>query len=318
MGERTKIEWAHHTFNPWYGCQKVGPGCDHCYAEAWAKRSGLVKWGPGAERRRSSPANWRKPLQWNRRSQIAHDAWQHGIELTGGNEKELLARGFVKPERPRVFCASLADVFDNAVPADWRMDLFSLIAQTPYLDWLLVTKRVGNVMPMCSRDSLMFDMLSSRVWLGITVCNQQEADRDIPKLLQIPAKVRWLSMEPLLGPVDISEWIDPDYFTGCADDGIKALHWVVAGGESGSNARPMHSGWARSLRDQCQGAGVPFFFKQWGEYSEDLQHGLNTGVFAPIRYYQFADGVIVERVGKKYSGRMLDGILHEAYPERCQ
>ena len=120
MAENTKIEWADHTFNPWTGCTKVGPGCDHCYAEGWAKRSGQVQWGHGAARRRTSEANWKQPMRWNA------EAERIGV-------------------RYRVFCASLADVFDNEVPAEWRADLFDLIAKTPNLDWLLVTKRVGNV-----------------------------------------------------------------------------------------------------------------------------------------------------------------------------
>lgn len=241
MAENTKIEWANHTFNPWFGCQKVGPGCDHCYAEGWAKRSGLVQWGPGADRRRSSEANWRKPIKWNRQSEIQHNAWQAFKEAHPGlTDAQLVDAGFSKPERPRVFCASLADVFDNAVPDAWRMDLFSLIAKTPYLDWLLVTKRVGNVMRMCSGDGLMFDMIADRVWLGVTICNQEEADRDIPKLMRIPAKVRWLSMEPLLGSVDLSQWLDIiQYEDGAAwmRRNIGHLHdmldWVVVGGESG-------------------------------------------------------------------------------------
>ncbi|MBP7649541.1 MAG: phage Gp37/Gp68 family protein [Phenylobacterium sp.] len=289
MGENTKIEWAHHTFNPWYGCQKVGPGCDHCYAEGWAKRSGLVQWGPGTERRRSSPANWRKPLVWNA------EAERLGV-------------------RYRVFCASLADVFDNAVPTAWRMDLFSLIAKTPHLDWLLVTKRVGNVLPMCSGDGLMFDMLWQRVWLGITVCNQAEADRDIPKLLQVPAKVRWLSMEPLLGPVVI-----PGVFLKRLDwgegqkewpDGAGVIDWIVCGGESGPKARPIHGDWARSLRDQCAAAGVPFLFKQWGEWLPAGQDG--NPEHDPFEI-NASDSPV--RIGKAAAGRLLDGSLHDGYPE---
>ncbi len=301
MGDNTKIEWAHHTFNPWYGCQKVGPGCDHCYAEGWAKRSGLVQWGAGAERRRSSPANWNNPLKWNA------EAERLGI-------------------RYRVFCASLADVFDNAVPTAWRMDLFSLIAKTPHLDWLLVTKRVGNVIPMCSGDGLMFDMIADRVWLGVTICNQAEADRDIPKLLQIPAKVRWLSMEPLLGHVDLENIVVS------VDDGenfaIEELDWVVAGGESGPKARPMHPTWVHNLRNQCKAAGVPFLFKQWGEWapadaiSDDEGRKLEEQWLTVFgRTLDPSEGVdifkgdeVVYRAGKKHTGRLLDGVLHDGYP----
>ena len=120
MGDNTKIEWAHHTFNPWVGCTKVSPACDNCYAEGWAKRSGMVQWGPHAERRRTSEGNWRQPLKWNA------EAERLGV-------------------RYRVFCSSLADVFDNAVPVQWRIELMKLICETRHLDWLLLTKRPQNV-----------------------------------------------------------------------------------------------------------------------------------------------------------------------------
>lgn len=336
MAENTKIEWANHTFNPWFGCQKVGPGCDHCYAEGWAKRSGLVQWGPGTDRRRSSEANWRKPIKWNRQAEIQHNAWQAFKDSHPGlTDAQLVEAGFAKPERPRVFCASLADVFDNAIPDAWRMDLFSLIAKTPYLDWLLVTKRVGNVMRMCSGDGLMFDMIADRVWLGVTICNQEEAERDIPKLMQIPAKVRWLSMEPLLGPVDLSQWLDLiQYEDGAAwmRRNIGHLHdmldWVVVGGESGPHARPMNPDWAYELRDQCDAADVPFLFKQWGEWATSGNRAFGT-VKGEIRHIRSdgsfwgddlpedenADVLTVVKVGKAAAGRLLGGVQHDGYPK---
>ena len=266
MAENTKIEWADHTFNPWTGCTKVSPACDHCYAEGWAKRSGHVKWGSGQPRRRTSDANWRMPLKWNREA-----------ERTG--------------VRPRVFCASLADVFDNEVPCEWRRDLFDLIRRCENLDFLLLTKRIGNAKTMMA-DALHLESSANRdgriwplpnVWIGATIVNQAEADRDIPKLLDVPARVRFLSMEPLLGPVDLTHIEvfggDAEIFplkgtTDCVDDegaptdDVPALDWVIVGGESGPGARPMHPDWARSLRDQCEAAGVPFLFKQWGEWGE--------------------------------------------------
>ena len=325
MAENTKIEWAHHTFNPWIGCTKVGPGCDHCYAEGWAKRSGLVQWGPGAERRRTSDANWRKPLKWNA-------------------EAERLGVRF------RVFCASLADVFDNEVPAEWRADLFDLIGKTPSLDWLLVTKRIGNAKTMMA-DALHLNpaALSNgqiwplpNVWLGITVVNQAEADRDIPKLLQTPAAVRFLSVEPMLGQVSfrwMPAWpenkanraLNP---AGGTDhlDGLRRLDWVIVGGESGPKARPMHPQWARDIRDQCEAAGVPFLFKQWGEFAnaEAASVPLNTayeskaggwvsktGTFllGEAAFPSRAEDLHVFRVGKKAAGRLLDGCEHNGSPE---
>jgi protein gp37 len=177
----TKIEWCHHSFNPWIGCTKVSPACDNCYAEKSmpAKLQG-VTWGAGQPRKRTSEANWKQPIKWNA------EAERLGV-------------------RYRVFCASLSDVFDNAVPGQWRADLFQLIEDTPHLDWLLLTKRIGNAESMindaCSDIMRSWREPWSNVWLGATICNQKEAYRDIPKLLAVPAVKRFLSMEPLLGPV---------------------------------------------------------------------------------------------------------------------
>lgn len=340
MSENSNIEWTDHTFNPWEGCQKVGPGCDHCYAETRNARFGggtAINWGPGAPRRRTSASNWNKPLAWN----AAHDAF-------------FAAHG----RRQRVFCASLADVFDNEVDTAWRMDLFSLIAQTPNLDWLILTKRIGNVMKMCSGDGLMFDMICSRVWLGATIVNQEEADRDIAKLLAVPARVRFLSMEPLLGPVDLCNIPHPLRAKGAdwvrlqalATNGIgEGINWVIVGGESGPGARPMHPDWARDLRAQCAAAGVPFLFKQWGEwrpamtFAEATNHPMivtNRAVkatteaakmFIPMsgcfhmqhQVESMLDGsgeyahldCSVFKAGKKAAGRLLDGVQHDGYPE---
>lgn len=288
MNANTKIEWADHTFNPWTGCTKVSPACDHCYAEGWAKRSGFVQWGAGAERRRTSESNWNQPLKWNA------EAESLGI-------------------RYRVFCASLADVFDNEVPRQWRQDLFDLILATPHLDWLLLTKRIGNAARMLQdiseqRGALMdasdrYKPLPN-VWIGATICNQEEADRDIPKLLEVPAAVCFLSMEPLLGPVDLTNLM--------AD-------WVIVGGESGHGARPMHPDWVRSLRDQCAAAGVPFLFEQWGEWAPDRDIADDGSPFHDVFRRNAAceiceKGERVFRVGKQRAGRLLDGVQHDGFP----
>lgn len=253
MSENSKIEWCDHTFNPWLGCTKVSPGCDHCYAEQLMDtRMHRARWGAGQPRVRTSATNWREPVKWNAR-----------------HAEFFVANG----RRQRVFCESLADVFDNAIDPAWRRDLFDLIVDTPNLDWLLLTKRIGNVQQMVQAATLC-DFLPSNVWLGATIVNQEEADRDIPKLLAVPARVRFLSMEPLLGPVDISRHLD--YCEKLDKHGISrraggqhikcdkhcGISWVIAGGESGAGARLMHPDWARSLRDQCSAAGVPFFMKQ--------------------------------------------------------
>jgi len=312
MSDTTGITWADSTFNPWMGCTKVSPGCDHCYAERDTARFKQVEWGPGAPRKRTSEGNWKKPMQWERE-----------------HEKFFAEHG----HRRRVFCASLADVFDNEVDPQWRMDLFSLIAQTPNLDWLILTKRIGNVIPMCSGDGLMFDMIRERVWLGISVVNQAEADRDIPKLLAVPAAIRWLSMEPLLGPVHIGMYLSRTNMPGFNimpgfRDPLPGIDWVVIGGESGKDARPMHPDWARNLRDQCQAAAVPFFFKQWGEWvptepkaGEDLGGDMRKGIVRFVQVNREPDGrflkgdAIMRRVGKHVAGDLLDGVQHHAFPK---
>ncbi|WP_354678553.1 phage Gp37/Gp68 family protein [Cupriavidus plantarum] len=306
MSENSKIEWTDHTFNPWIGCTKVSPGCDNCYAEQMMdKRMHKVEWGPRGVRVRTSAANWREPIKWNARH--ASFFAEHG-------------------RRQRVFCASLADVFDNAVSPVWRGDLFNLIEQTPNLDWLLLTKRIGNVKAML--EQLGLSEMPENVWLGATIINQEEADRDIPKLLATPARVRFLSMEPLLGPVDLSRhlwkccgnrvpghpgdgWMQPpDPPECCGDVEPAGLHWVIAGGESGQNARPIHPDWARSLRDQCEAAGVPFMFKQWGEWLGAGQDGAYD--HDPV---ELNASDAPARVGKKAAGRLLDGRQHDGFPE---
>ncbi|WP_321817851.1 MULTISPECIES: phage Gp37/Gp68 family protein [unclassified Paraburkholderia] len=290
MAENSSIEWTDHTFSPWIGCAKVSPGCDHCYAEQLMdKRLRKVAWGPSETRLRTSSTNWRQPLQWN----AAHATF-------------FAANG----RRQRVFCSPLADVFDNAVDPAWRVDLFRLIAKTPNLDWMLLTKRVGNARAMlndvveelsCGLNT--WDELAwPGVWIGATIVDQNEADRDIPKLLQTPAHVKFLSMEPLLGPVDIGDYLKPGwpncatgfvqgeryeagYCGTCAGHVSDPIHdpakhdfvdWVIVGGESGPHARPMHPAWAEGLRDQCADADVPFLFKQWGEWASTSDLGEHT------------------------------------------
>lgn len=308
MGADTKIEWAHHTFNPWTGCTKVGPGCDHCYAEGWAKRTGGPAWGAGQDRRRTSAANWRQPLRWNA------EAERLGV-------------------RYRVFCASLADVFDNEVPTEWRNELFELIKATPSLDWLLLTKRISNAKKMLpsatsAEHADLFGELFPNVWIGATITSQAEADRDIPKLLAVPVAKRFLSMEPLLGPVDLSQAMS-GFMQDFAAMGSAYLDWVIVGGESGPGARPMHPDWARSLRDQCQAAGVPFLFKQWGEWHPAMgdtsqarlavskHHGGDTFKIEPgehPRMFAMLDRAQMHRIGKKAAGRLLDGVEHNGRP----
>lgn len=314
MAENTKIEWAHHTFNPWEGCQKVGPGCDNCYAEARNARFAggrAINWGAGAPRRRTSAANWAMPVKWNKQAQAAGT-------------------------RFRVFCASLADVFDNEVDPAWRDDLFRLIEATPHLDWLLLTKRIGNVGKMLPVP-FDFERMYPNVWIGATIVNQTEADRDIPKLQAVPARVRFLSIEPLLSMVDLRPFLtiwdlqrvrEGEPYPECQD--LHPIDWVIVGGESGPNARPMHPDWARGLRNQCLIYRVPFLFKQWGEYSleydrdrDDPDYRRCDRVTAqPGRWINIAGGHgfngdrvhYAAKVGKKAAGRLLDGRTWDGVP----
>lgn len=259
MAEHTEISWAHSTFNPWIGCTKVSPGCDHCYAEVLDRnrfsrtlpdavlvgreiqRPQVIHWGPGAPRHRTSESNWNLPRKWNRQAEASGQPW-------------------------RVFCASLADVFDNEVPPAWRWDLFDLIRETQHLTWMILTKRIGNAEEMlpggwyCHGAPWDARCLGPypNVWLGITVVNQEEADRDIPKLLAVPAAVRWLSCEPLLGPLDLRR-----YLVDRRPESPR-VDWVIVGGESGKDARPMRQSWALDVRNDCRSHSVPFHFKQWG------------------------------------------------------
>lgn len=245
MGE-TSIEWVTrngvqgYSWNPWWGCQRVSPGCGlgksvgGCYAETFSKRLGLKIWGPQAPRRHFGSDHWNKPRVWHRKA---------ARERT----------------RPLVFCASMADVFEDRDDLlDDRAALFKLIGDTPRLIWLLLTKRPQNIKRMVPWG----DRWPENVWIGTTVEDQKRADERIPILLDVPARVRFLSCEPLLERVDLKleEWNDP-----CAAPcGVEPseIHWVIVGGESGHGARPMHDEWVRFLRDQCSAAGVSFFFKQ--------------------------------------------------------
>lgn len=306
MGENSKIEWTDHTFNPWTGCTKVSPACAHCYAEAWAKRTNIVKWGDSAERRKTSEGNWRQPLKWS-------------------------AEAARSGERKRVFCASLADVFeDREEIAPWRRELFSLIYQTPHLDWLLLTKRPENIVRLsskCVNKSSLGWRLPKNIWLGTTV-ESQEYNTRIHHLLNCRAIAEgplFLSCEPLLGPLNLSAYLTTKFIDSGGYSDCAQLDWVIAGGESGTHARPMNPEWVRSLRDQCVQAKVPFHFKQWGEWVPTASVGFGdsprakTHVFdtgktietygGPVPY-----GVEMRRIGKKIAGRLLDGKEWNEYP----
>lgn len=238
----TTIAWCDYTFNGWIGCEKVSPACRSCYAsvDTYARVSasrGLPLWGPDSTRHVTSVANWRKPLAWDRKS-----------------------ASMTSDHKPRVFAHSLSDVAEDRRDLDEpRAWLSELIRRTPNLQWLLLTKRPENLRRLVPEDILL------RCWVGTTAEDQQRADERIPHLLATPAAVRWVSVEPQLGPIDLSIYLARGVIEAKpGDDDYDALQWVVQGGESGPRARPFDLAWARGLRDQCKAAGVAFFMKQLG------------------------------------------------------
>lgn len=321
MGEKSKIEWCDHTFNPWTGCTKIAPGCANCYAETRRARYGFDEWGPGKPRKRTSATYWKQPLKWNREAEKAG-------------------------KRAKVFCASLADVFDPEAPFEWRDDLFALIRQTPYLDWLLLTKRPENALDWLREEYQGYTLRGDpdysnppypNLWLGVSIANQADADRNIPILLKVPSAIRFISAEPLIGPVSVpgfnavTSWcpickaIVPDDLVNmhrhagvdlmaefditkhCV--GVNAmLNWVIVGGESGPGARPCDVAWIRSIVQQCKAADVPCFVKQVGSnvidrndvgwdatthrYTDDPENGDLAG--KPVQPEAWPDHVIAE------------------------
>ena len=293
MAETSAIEWTDATVNFWWGCRKVGPGCDHCYAETWAARFGIPDYDASGVRRKIKGA-----VALIRKLQRGADKFEaeHG-------------------RRRRVFIQSMSDFFDNEVDPAWREEAWEEIMAADRLDIQLVTKRISNVPKMIR------DRWPAHVGLMVTVVNQDEADRDIPRLLQLKGArgIPWvgLSIEPMLGAIDLTALqIDrgdamtwnclTDEWSGFREPwGVPVIDWVIVGGESGSNARPLQVAWVWSLRDQCAAAGTPFFFKQWGAWHADAMaytdvHGRNP----PPKM----------KIGVKRAGRIVAGRTHDEFP----
>ena len=382
MAENTGIEWTDHTFNPWQGCSKVSPACTNCYAMELVNRYGGDFLG---RRVVAAESGWKKPLKWNREAERLIDASYHNHRFAEDLDVEL-----IEPQRPRVFCASLADIFEDysgqmshssGIPM-WRMHkpnghehqwgaghvlddpnsgtpltmsdvrrrLFQLIDATPNLDWLLLTKRPENIGRFWfDPDSLNGFPHRPNVWLGTTVENQQQADKRIPELLKCRdlSPVLFLSCEPLLGPVDLTRCVlsksdapsrgKPDCsinalqgWYGTSSDERAKIDWVIVGGESGKEARPMHPDWVEDLRRQCGAARVPFFFKQWGEWLPGTNFGRDEGNYNETSIGTFPESkhethrwneddchheeLVSVKVGKKKAGRLLDGKEYSEFP----
>lgn len=303
MSKDSKIEWTDHTLNFWWGCVKVSPGCEHCYAETLSKRYGRDIWGPAktTERYRTK-GPWKDVRRW---------------------EKEAAADGI----RRRVFCQSMSDFFeDHPQLTDWRIEACEILESLRWLDVQLLTKRPENILRMVPSSWL--ERWPAHIWIGTSVENQEQADKRIPHLLAVPAAIRFLSIEPMLGPVDLTcvsdgnAIVDPTGYNylnvlqgfSFESDGeysgrTPRVSWVIVGGESGHGARPMHPEWARSIRDQCRAAGTPYFFKQWGEYTPYYEAVNEREKRIELRQLPLGPNgeARFRRVGKKAAGRLLDG-----------
>ena len=300
MAETSHIEWTDATVNYWWGCTKVGPGCDGCYAEAWDYRLGGSHWGIGVPRRKIASAG--ATLARLQRQADRFEA-EHG-------------------RRQRIFMSSMSDLFDNEVPAEWRREAFADAEASDRLDIQFLTKRVTNV-PKMVPDHWQTDW-PKHIGLMITVVNQEEANRDIPRLLELERRfcLPWvgISAEPLLGPLNLQPY-------------VHGIDWVIVGGESGANARIMHPDWPRQIRDDCARAGAAFFFKQWGEWcprqpfvrNRETRLVLNDGrVFGDVHQAMNAEWTdnpatpfamtVMTKLGKKKAGRVLDCCTHDEFP----
>ena len=283
MAKDSRIEWTHHTFNPWWGCVKVSAACDNCYAEAWAKRLGSDVWGVKSDRRFFGDAHWKEPLKWNA------EAEKEGV-------------------RRRVFCASMSDVFEkNPILVPHRQRLLDLIQLTPNLDWLLLTKRVHGVRKLLPKGY----EFPTNVWLGATVENQEVADKMIKYLLNFDSpSVRFLSCEPLLGRLNLQRYLTKNAIGTRVD-------WVIAGGESGANSRPMNPSWPIEIQKQCSEAGVPFHFKQWGHWAPiEL---VRDAIKKSTRIERVESGkyetISLAAIGKGKAGRNLAGQYWDQFPK---
>jgi protein gp37 len=327
MSATSQIEWTDATWNPLVGCTKVSPGCDNCYAETQIN----TRFHPAAL------AKGGKQLE----------AFPAPFDQVSIRPDRFLIQPLHWETPRRVFVNSLSDLFHDDVPDEFIAKVFAVMALAKQHTFQLLTKRHGRMRSLLNSDAF-WALVSEReqdftyptggsewfwdgqplpnVWLGVSVENQQWANVRIPVLLDTPAAVRFLSCEPLLGPIDLNRAIEPNFARGGWKD-LSRLHWVIAGGESGPGARPLHPDWARSLRDQCVAAGVPFLFKQWGNWAPagmrydttDRTHlvqldGRDRGIPWCGWKLDQPTAAAMHRSDKRAAGRELDGRTWDEYP----
>lgn len=331
MGQKTGIEWTEATWNPIRGCSRVSEGCRHCYAETVANRfkgpgepyEGLIakggQWNGEVkllEHKLAEPCRWSKPrmIFVNSMSDLFHPAVS--FETIAGIFGIIAAASWhtfqALTKRPQRMFEFFQWIDQHPERKDFDSPQARSQLGTDHWIPFFLAQKASKLLPD-GGAGLTVDIKGcwplDNLWLGVSVEDQATANHRIPQLLNTPAAVRWISAEPLLGPVDLSSLPYPSKVSG-------NLHWVVVGGESGTHARPMHPDWARNLRNQCQSAGVPFLFKQWGEWLPVL--GQSEGVPIRGRTHSFEDGTFMGWVGKKHAGRRLDGRIWDEYPEAAQ
>lgn len=352
----TKIEWADHTFNPWRGCAKVSPACQNCYAEVLSRRNPAMLgiWGQHGTRVLAGNDSWRKVKQWDADAKSkgikykvfcasfadVFEDWQGPVVSHKGEQMHVPVHSHQLGSKwiPESDCNSGEPPLTMA---HVRQALFDLIDETPNLIWLLLTKRPHNILRLMPGTGWLDAEtqaipVRNNVWFGTTVENQATANERIPELLKVPARLRFLSCEPLLEEVkiaDVSGWGNAGKWWGGTVLGPAGIGWVITGGESGSEARPMHPEWAFSLRDQCRDANVPFFFKQWGEWYPAPDHFIESIKAKPqpkiplalagqpisLRHNGYDVRKVGEqhmmRIGKNMAGRLLYNKEYNEFPE---
>ena len=297
----TKIEWAEETWNPIIGCSKVSPGCNNCYAERMAVRLAHME-------------IWRKPDVNSEYYYPNVIVPQKGSGWNGNTRfVEPALHKPLKWKKPKtIFICSMGDLFHESVQFEWISKVFSITQKCKHHTFLVLTKRPERMLEYFIHMGIKYPYLN--VWLGVTAENKEQADKRIPILLQIPAAKRFVSIEPMLSKIDISEYLKVINESGFNDyggpfSGRDKLDWVICGGESGPGARPVHPDWVRSIRDQCRAVDTPFMFKQWGEWHEtDLDPN------PPKQRHLWPGGKLMARYGKKAAGRELDGQIWNQTP----